>query len=77
MTEVAKRKTGKVVAIIGICAAIAAGGIGVATVPGLLPGSASNDAGTVQSAAPEAKPVELGVTPSMAQWSGIRWSARR
>ena len=73
MTEVAKRKTGKVVAIIGICAAIAAGGIGVATVPGLLPGSASNDAGTVQSAAPDAKPVELGVTPldGAVEWNPV------
>ncbi|MFK0001784.1 Ig-like domain-containing protein [Paenarthrobacter sp. NPDC090522] len=74
MTEVAKRKTGKILAIVGICAAIAAGGIGVATVPGLLAGSAQNQAGTAPSTpAPEAKPVELGVTPldGAVEWNPV------
>ncbi|MEV7660353.1 Ig-like domain-containing protein [Paenarthrobacter sp. NPDC089316] len=74
MTEVAKRKTGKVLAIIGICAAIAVGGIGVATVPGLLPGS-SQDTAAAPSPSPtvEAKPVELGITPldGVVEWNPV------
>lgn len=73
MTDVAKRKTGKVAAIIAICAAIVGGGVAVATVPGLLAGSASSDAGTVQPPAPEAKPVEVGVTPldGAVEWNPV------
>lgn len=74
MTQAAKRKTGKVLAIIGICAAIVAGGIGVATVPGLLPGSPQNNA-AAPSPTPtiEAKPVELGITPldGAVEWNPV------
>jgi lipoprotein-anchoring transpeptidase ErfK/SrfK len=74
MTQAAKRKTGKVLAIIGICAAIVAGGIGVATVPGLLPGSTQNNA-AAPSPTPtiEAKPVELGITPldGAVEWNPV------
>jgi hypothetical protein len=34
MTEKNNRKTGKIIAVVAICAAVAAGGIGVATAPG-------------------------------------------
>lgn len=74
MTQAAKRETGKVLAIIGICAAIVAGGIGVATVPGLLPGSTQNNA-AAPSPTPtiEAKPVELGITPldGAVEWNPV------
>ncbi len=74
MTEVAKRKTGKILAIVGICAAVAVGGIGVATVPGLLSGSTQGDAGSAPSTPPPAaKPVELGVTPldGAVEWNPV------
>ena len=74
MTEVAKRKTGKILAIAGVCAAIVVGGIGVATVPGLLAGSTPNGVGTTQSSpTPEAKPVELGITPldGAVEWNPV------
>jgi lipoprotein-anchoring transpeptidase ErfK/SrfK len=74
MTEVAKRKKGKIFAIIGVCAAIVVGGIGVVTVPGLLAGSPQG-AAVAPSPAPtvEAKPVELGITPldGAVEWNPV------
>ncbi|WP_286179181.1 Ig-like domain-containing protein [Arthrobacter sp. ISL-95] len=74
MTEVAKRKKGKILAIIGVCAAIVVGGIGVVTVPGLLAGSPQGEA-VAPSTAPtvEAKPVELGITPldGAVEWNPV------
>jgi lipoprotein-anchoring transpeptidase ErfK/SrfK len=68
LTEIGKRKTGKVLGIAAICAAVAAGGIGVATVPSWAEGALESEAGTPQRselglAAPVVKAVELGVTP--------------
>ena len=74
MTEVATRKKGKILAIIGVCAAIVVGGIGVVTVPGLLAGS-PREAAVAPSPAPtvEAKPVELGITPldGAVEWNPV------
>lgn len=74
MTEVAKRKKGKILAIIGVCAAIVVGGIGVVAVPGLLAGS-HQDAAVAPSPTPtvEAKPVELGITPldGAVEWNPV------
>ncbi len=74
MTEVATRKKGKIIAIIGVCAAIVVGGIGVVTVPGLLAGSPQG-AAVAPSPAPtvEAKPVELGITPldGAVEWNPV------
>ncbi|WP_314325243.1 Ig-like domain-containing protein [Paenarthrobacter ilicis] len=74
MTEVATRKKGKILAIVGVCVALALGGVGVATVPGLLGGS-STDAAQKPSPTPtvEAKPVELGVTPldGTTEWNPV------
>ncbi|MGR0158448.1 Ig-like domain-containing protein [Paenarthrobacter nitroguajacolicus] len=74
MTEVGKSKKGKILAIIGVCAALVVGGIGVVTVPGLLAGSPQGGA-VAPSPAPtvEAKPVELGITPldGAVEWNPV------
>ncbi|MBO1266504.1 L,D-transpeptidase [Arthrobacter cavernae] len=66
MTDVRKRKTGKILGIVGICAAIAAGGIGIATAPNWAGGTQTN-AGSSQGSGEGqdvvVKPVELGITP--------------
>ena len=64
-----KRSTGKILAVAAICAAVAAGGIGVATAPQWahagMPSEASSPMRNVPGlAAPVVKPVELGVTPT-------------
>ncbi|WP_426302577.1 Ig-like domain-containing protein [Arthrobacter sp. R-11] len=64
----AKRRTGKILAIAGICAAVAAGGIGVATAPSWLDRAPESEAGSPQRsevglASAVVKAVELGVTP--------------
>ncbi|WP_284763993.1 Ig-like domain-containing protein [Arthrobacter sp. efr-133-R2A-63] len=63
-----KRKTGKILGIIGMCAGVAAGGLGVATAPDWLQTAVESEAGTPQrtdaglgSAVVTA--VELGITP--------------
>lgn len=68
MTEKNNRKTGKIIAVVAICAAVAAGGIGVATAPGWAnPAPQSEASSPVRNepglAAPVVKAVELGVTP--------------
>ena len=68
MTEKNNRKTGKILAVAAICAAVAAGGIGVATAPGWAnPAPQSEASSPVRNepglAAPVVKAVELGVTP--------------
>ncbi|HKS00302.1 MAG TPA: Ig-like domain-containing protein, partial [Arthrobacter sp.] len=68
MTEKNNRKTGKIIAVVAICAAVAAGGIGVATAPGWAnPVPQSEASSPVRNepglAAPVVKAVELGVTP--------------
>ncbi|MFF2316636.1 Ig-like domain-containing protein [Arthrobacter sp. NPDC058097] len=68
MTEKNNRKTGKIIAVIAICAAVAAGGIGVATAPGWAnPAPQSEASSPVRNepglATPVVKAVELGVTP--------------
>lgn len=69
MTEVRKRKTMKILGVVAICAAVAAGGIGVATAPSWAePVFQSESSSPVRNepglAAPVVKPVELGVTPT-------------
>lgn len=68
MTEKNNRKTGKIIAVVAICAAVAAGGIGVATAPGWAnPAPQSEASSPVRNepglASPVVKAVELGVTP--------------
>jgi lipoprotein-anchoring transpeptidase ErfK/SrfK len=68
MTEKNNRKTGKIIAVIAICAAVAAGGIGVATAPGWAnPAPQSEASSPIRNepglATPVVKAVELGVTP--------------
>jgi lipoprotein-anchoring transpeptidase ErfK/SrfK len=68
MTEKNNRKTGKIIAVVAICAAVAAGGIGVATAPGWAnPAPQSEASSPVRNepglATPVVKAVELGVTP--------------
>jgi lipoprotein-anchoring transpeptidase ErfK/SrfK len=68
MTEKNDRKTGKIIAVVAICAAVAAGGIGVATAPGWAnPAPQSEASSPVRNepglATPVVKAVELGVTP--------------
>ncbi|WCI09521.1 hypothetical protein PJ267_08055 [Arthrobacter sp. OVS8] len=63
------RNTGKMLAVLAICAAVGAGGIGVATAPGWahadMPSEASTPMRNVSGlAAPVVKLVELGVTPT-------------
>ncbi|MDI3212431.1 Ig-like domain-containing protein [Arthrobacter sp. AL12] len=63
------RNTGKMLAVLGICAVVGAGGIGVATSPGWahadMPSEASAPMRNVSGlAAPVVKLVELGVTPT-------------
>lgn len=69
MTEVHNRKTMKIIGVVAICAAVAAGGIGVATAPSwaesVFPSeSASPVRNEPGLAAPVVKAVELGVTPT-------------
>jgi lipoprotein-anchoring transpeptidase ErfK/SrfK len=69
MGERSKRKTGKILAVLGICVAAAAGGFGVATAPSwagqALQSEASSPARNNPGlAAPVVKAVELGVTPT-------------
>jgi lipoprotein-anchoring transpeptidase ErfK/SrfK len=69
MTEVRKRKTTKILAVVAICAGVAAGGIGVATAPtwakpAIQSESSSPVRNTPGLAAPMVKAVELGVTPT-------------
>ena len=69
MTEVRKRKTMKIIGVAAICAAVAAGGIGVATAPSWAESvfpleSASPVRNEPRLAAPVVKAVELGVTPT-------------
>ena len=69
MTEKSNRKIGKILAVAAICAAVAAGGIGVATAPGWANPAPESEASTpVRNepglAAPVVKAVELGVTPT-------------
>ncbi|WP_458113648.1 Ig-like domain-containing protein [Arthrobacter sp. R1-13] len=69
MTEISNRKTGKIIAVVAMCAAVAAGGIGVATAPSwagqaIASESASPVRNTPGLAAPVVKAVELGVTPT-------------
>ncbi|UVJ40707.1 Ig-like domain-containing protein [Arthrobacter sp. CJ23] len=74
MTDVRKRKTGKILAIVGICAAIAAGGIGVATVADKAGFAALPGSGQSPSQQPEVvKPVELGITPldGAVEWNPV------
>jgi lipoprotein-anchoring transpeptidase ErfK/SrfK len=64
-----KPGTGKMVAVIAICAAIGAGGLGIATAPeGASAGVQSESSTPMRNvsglAAPVVKPVELSVTPS-------------
>ncbi len=64
----AKRRTGKILAIAGICAVVAAGGIGVATAPSWLDHAPESEAGSPQGsevglASAVVKAVELGITP--------------
>ena len=64
----AKRRTGKILAVAGICAAVAAGGIGVATAPSWLDRAPESEAGSPQRsevglASAVVKAVELGITP--------------
>lgn len=66
MAQGSKWKTGKILAVVAICGAVAAGGFGMATGPGLsigAPGSTgpTRDAPGVPN--PVAQAVELGVTP--------------
>jgi lipoprotein-anchoring transpeptidase ErfK/SrfK len=68
MTEKNNRKTGKIIAVVAICAAVAAGGIGIATAPGWAnPAPQSEASSPVRNepglATPVVKAVELGVTP--------------
>ena len=68
MTETNNRKTGKIIAVVAICGAVAAGGIGVATAPGWAnPAPQSEASSPVRNepglATPVVKAVELGVTP--------------
>jgi len=68
MTEKNNGKTGKIIAVVAICAAVAAGGIGVATAPGWAnPAPQSEASSPVRNepglATPVVKAVELGVTP--------------
>lgn len=63
-----KRKTAKILGIIGICAGVAAGGIGVATAPDWLGTVVESEAGSPQRtdaglASAVVKAVELGITP--------------
>ncbi|GAA4043087.1 Ig-like domain-containing protein [Arthrobacter methylotrophus] len=63
-----KRKTGKILGIMGMCAGIAAGGIGVATAPAWLSTGVESESGSPQRsdaglASPVVKAVELGITP--------------
>ncbi|MCC2660176.1 MAG: hypothetical protein K0R37_950 [Arthrobacter sp.] len=69
MTNKDNRKIGKIVAVAALCAAVAAGGIGVATAPGWAKPAPESEASTpVRNepglAAPVVKAVELGVTPT-------------
>lgn len=69
MTKIRNRKTIKMLAVGAICAAVAAGGIGVATAPSwagqaLQSESASPVRNAPGLAAPVVKAVELGVTPT-------------
>lgn len=69
MTDKSTRKIGKILAVVAICAAVAAGGIGVATAPGWANPAPESEASTpVRNepglAAPVVKAVELGVTPT-------------
>jgi lipoprotein-anchoring transpeptidase ErfK/SrfK len=69
MTEKSNRKVGKILAVVAICAAVAGGGIGVATAPGWANPAPESEASTpVRNepglAAPVVKAVELGVTPT-------------
>jgi len=68
MTEKNNGKTGKIIAVVAICAAVAAGGIGIATAPGWAnPAPQSEASSPVRNepglATPVVKAVELGVTP--------------
>ena len=68
MTEKNNGKTGKIIAVVAICAAVAAGGIGIATAPGWAnPAPHSEASSPVRNepglATPVVKAVELGVTP--------------
>ncbi|WP_426998634.1 Ig-like domain-containing protein [Pseudarthrobacter sp. N5] len=69
MTDVNNRKTSKILAIVAICAAVAAGGIGVATAPVWANAAPQSESSTPARnvsglAAPVVKAVELGVTPT-------------
>jgi lipoprotein-anchoring transpeptidase ErfK/SrfK len=69
MTKIRNRKTIKMLAVGAICAAVAAGGIGVATAPSwagqaLQSESASPVRNAPGLAAPVVKAVELGITPT-------------
>jgi len=68
MRDRSKRRTGKILAIAGICALVAAGGIGVATAPAWLDHAPESEAGSPQRSEPGlasgvVKAVELGITP--------------
>ena len=63
------RKSGKMLAVLALCAAVGAGGIGIATAPGRadaeMPSEAASPMRNVAGlAAPVVKAVELGVTPT-------------
>jgi lipoprotein-anchoring transpeptidase ErfK/SrfK len=69
LTNKDNRKIGKILAVAALCAAVAAGGIGVATAPGWAKPAPESEASTpVRNepglAAPVVKAVELGVTPT-------------
>jgi lipoprotein-anchoring transpeptidase ErfK/SrfK len=69
LTNKDNRKIGKIAAVAALCAAVAAGGIGVATAPGWAKPAPESEASTpVRNepglAAPVVKAVELGVTPT-------------
>ncbi len=68
MASQRKRKTGKILGIMGICAGVAAGGTGVATAPDWLQTAVESEAGSPQRTdaglgSGVVKAVELGITP--------------
>ncbi|WP_354186812.1 Ig-like domain-containing protein [Arthrobacter sp. UYCu712] len=63
------KSTGKMAAVLLLCAAVGAGGIGVASAPGWADGAMPSESSTPMRnvpglAAPVVKPVDLGVTPT-------------
>ncbi|MHC6220007.1 L,D-transpeptidase [Arthrobacter sp. MMS24-S77] len=68
MARQGKRKTGKILGVIGICAGVAAGGIGAATAPAWLGTVVESESGSPQRtdaglASAVVKAVELGIMP--------------